>query len=210
MLEQETNAYAVLPDSQWRGYRPPADPPAPAPGTWGEPAPMPDAVTLARLEGDLMGKVHVLASDPKDRLAGALARLGQAFMTREFSRNAADAEKHSPEITAHCRQPARTGRPKQGRRIEQEAAGGACLTDADPSGLRMLRASRGSRTGARDLDRRSVTESLAHSPRAASWWQLVKFPVVFRHESPTASTGNALPQTGEAMWGRLGLRPFDQ
>ncbi len=125
---------------------------------------MPDAVTLARLEGDLMGKVHVLASDPKDRLAGAPARLGQAFMTREFSRNAADAEKHSPEITAHCRQPARTGRPKQGRRIEQEAAGGACLTDADPSGLRMLRASRGSRTGARDLDRRSVTESLAHFP----------------------------------------------
>ena len=24
VLEQETNAYAVLPDSQWRGYRPPA------------------------------------------------------------------------------------------------------------------------------------------------------------------------------------------
>ena len=50
VLEQQTNAYAVLPDSQWRGYRPPAEPPAPAPGTWGEPAPMPDAVTLARLE----------------------------------------------------------------------------------------------------------------------------------------------------------------
>ena len=56
---------------------------------------MPDAVTLARLEGDLMDKVHVLASDPKDRLAGALARLGQAFLIRQFSRNAADAEKHS-------------------------------------------------------------------------------------------------------------------
>jgi hypothetical protein len=27
VLEQETNAYAVLPDSQWRGYRPPAEPP---------------------------------------------------------------------------------------------------------------------------------------------------------------------------------------
>ena len=35
VLEQETNAYAVLPDSQWRGYRPPAEPPAPAPGTCG-------------------------------------------------------------------------------------------------------------------------------------------------------------------------------
>ena len=45
-----------------------------------------------------------MATDPKDRLAGALASLGQAFMarTREFSRSAADAEKHSPEITTHC------------------------------------------------------------------------------------------------------------
>ncbi len=31
---QETNAYAVLPETPWRGYRPPQDPPAPAPGTW--------------------------------------------------------------------------------------------------------------------------------------------------------------------------------
>ena len=36
VLEQETNAYAVLPESQWRGYRPPAEPPGPAPGTWGD------------------------------------------------------------------------------------------------------------------------------------------------------------------------------
>ena len=27
VLEQETNAYAVLPESQWRGYRPPPEPP---------------------------------------------------------------------------------------------------------------------------------------------------------------------------------------
>jgi hypothetical protein len=80
VLEQETNAYAVLPDSQWRGYRPPAEPPAPAPGTWGEPAPMPDAVMLARLETDMMGKVMALASDPKNRLACALASLGRVFM----------------------------------------------------------------------------------------------------------------------------------
>jgi hypothetical protein len=83
VLEQETNAYAVLPDTQWRGYRPPQEPPVPAPGTWGEPAPMPDAVTLARLEGDLMGKVMALATDPKDRLARALASLGRAFMVRD-------------------------------------------------------------------------------------------------------------------------------
>jgi hypothetical protein len=83
VLEQETNAYAVLPESQWRGYRPPLEAPGPAPGTWGEPAPMPDAVTLARLEADMMGKVLALATDPKDALARALARLGRAFMARD-------------------------------------------------------------------------------------------------------------------------------
>ena len=82
VLEQETNAYAVLPETQWRGYRPPQEPPGPAPGTWGEPPPMPSAVAQAALEGDLAGKVQVLASDPKDSLAAALARLGRAFMAR--------------------------------------------------------------------------------------------------------------------------------
>jgi hypothetical protein len=70
----------VLPESLWRGYRPPA----PLPGTWGDPpAPILSAVAQAALEGDLAGKVHVLASDPKDGLAAALARLGRAFMARD-------------------------------------------------------------------------------------------------------------------------------
>jgi hypothetical protein len=83
VLEQETNAYAVLPESQWRGYRAPPEPPGPAPGTWGEPTPMLSAVAQAALEGDLAGKVQALASDPKDGLAAALARLGRAFMARD-------------------------------------------------------------------------------------------------------------------------------
>ena len=82
MLEQQTNAYAVLPESQWRGYRAPPESQAPLPGTWGDP-PMPSATVLAALEGDLAGKVHVLASDLKDGLAAALASLGRAFMTRD-------------------------------------------------------------------------------------------------------------------------------
>ena len=83
VLEQQTNAYAVLPDSQWRGYRPPQEPPAPAPGTWGEPAPMPSVLAQAAAEtGDLRAVVRILATDPKDRLAAALARLGRAFMAR--------------------------------------------------------------------------------------------------------------------------------
>jgi hypothetical protein len=44
---------------------------------------MQPATVLAALEGDLAGKVHVLASDPKDRLAAALASLGRAFMARD-------------------------------------------------------------------------------------------------------------------------------
>ena len=83
MLEQETNAYAVLPETHWRGYRAPQEPPAPLPGTWGDPSPMQPATVLAALEGDLAGKVHVLASDPKDRLAAALASLGRAFMASD-------------------------------------------------------------------------------------------------------------------------------
>ena len=88
MLEQETNAYAVLPDTQWRGYRPPQEPPAPAPGTWGDipPPPMPSVLAQAAQEGregsDLRSVVQILAADPKDRLAAALARLGRAFLTR--------------------------------------------------------------------------------------------------------------------------------
>jgi hypothetical protein len=37
VLRQQTNAYGVLPASQWRGYEPPAAPPAPCAGTWGDP-----------------------------------------------------------------------------------------------------------------------------------------------------------------------------
>ena len=83
MLEQHSNVYELLPESQWRGYRPPQEPPAPLQGTWGDPPPMLSALAQAVLEGDLAGKVHVLASDPKDRLAAALARLGRAFMASD-------------------------------------------------------------------------------------------------------------------------------
>jgi hypothetical protein len=83
VLEQETNAYAVLPESQWRGYRAPQEPPGLAPGTWGDPPPMLSAVAQAALERDLAGKVQAPASDPKDGLAAALARLGRAFMARD-------------------------------------------------------------------------------------------------------------------------------
>jgi hypothetical protein len=51
VLEQETNAYAVLPPSQWRGYREPPQPPPPAPGTWGDHQPMPSVLARQRSSG---------------------------------------------------------------------------------------------------------------------------------------------------------------
>jgi hypothetical protein len=80
-LEQETNAYAVLPESQWRGYSPPAEAPAPLPGTWGDHPPLPSVVAQAAAEtGDLRAQLRLLDADPKDRLAAALASLGRNFM----------------------------------------------------------------------------------------------------------------------------------
>lgn len=86
ILEQITNAYALIPCSQWRGYRPSpkrTPPPRPESGTWGDPPPLPDALTAAMTErrqgGSWRGVLRELESDPGDRLAGVLARLGRAM-----------------------------------------------------------------------------------------------------------------------------------
>ena len=85
-LEQETNAYAVLPPSQWRGYsEPPEAPPPIMPGTWGDHPPLPSLLAQASAEhdagGTLRGMVGILDSDPGDPLAAALARLGRAMQS---------------------------------------------------------------------------------------------------------------------------------
>jgi hypothetical protein len=83
MLEQETNAYAVLPETQWRGYRPLPEAPAPMPGTWGDHPSLPSVLQQAVAErqdgGTLRQVIGILDSDPTDSLAKALARLGQAM-----------------------------------------------------------------------------------------------------------------------------------
>jgi len=83
MLQQETNAYAVLPCTQWLGYRPPPDAPAPMPGTWGDHPPLPSLLAQATTErqqgGTMRQMLSILDSDPADALAVALARLGQAM-----------------------------------------------------------------------------------------------------------------------------------
>jgi hypothetical protein len=78
-LRQQTNAYAVLPCSQWRGYSPPPPAPPPDPGTWGDHPPLPSALDLARRRegGDFAARITELERDPGDNLAAALARLGR-------------------------------------------------------------------------------------------------------------------------------------
>ena len=56
-LRQETNAYLLLPESHWRGWRPPAEPPAPVKGTWGDPPAVLTGVALAAVETDPVAKV---------------------------------------------------------------------------------------------------------------------------------------------------------
>ena len=85
VLEQETNAYAVLPSSQWRGYREPPEAPPPTPGTWGDHPPLPSLLAQAAAErqagATLQGVIGILDSDPGDAVAAALARLGRALQT---------------------------------------------------------------------------------------------------------------------------------
>ena len=82
-LTQESNAYAVLPSSQWNGYSEPPEAPPPAAGTWGDHPPLPTALELAALVGreggDLTAKIAALESDDGDPLARALAGLGRAI-----------------------------------------------------------------------------------------------------------------------------------
>jgi hypothetical protein len=83
VLEQETNAYAVLPSSQWRGYTPPPDAPAPVSGTWGDHPPLPSVLAQATAErkagGDMRTVIGILDSDPTDELATAFASFGRAM-----------------------------------------------------------------------------------------------------------------------------------
>jgi hypothetical protein len=82
-LKQESNAYAVLPCSQWNGFSEPPAAPPPEAGTWGDHPPLPGALELAavvgREGGDLTARIAALESDEGDLLARALAGLGRAI-----------------------------------------------------------------------------------------------------------------------------------
>ena len=82
--EQQTNAYAVLPCSGWRGYTPPPEAPAPLPGTWGAPPRMPDvheaAIINRKTGGDPQTQLRILDLAPRGSLEAALASFGRAVL----------------------------------------------------------------------------------------------------------------------------------
>ena len=79
VLEQETNAYGLLPESQWRGYRPPPEPPEPE---WGRAPIMPSALVQAALETDPAAKAQVLAVSAMTPLERALASFQRSILVR--------------------------------------------------------------------------------------------------------------------------------
>jgi hypothetical protein len=83
VLEQDTNAYAVLPASQWRGYSEPPEAPPPAAGTWGNHPPLPSlleqAAAVRQAGGSLLAAANVLDADPSDIVSMALASMGRTM-----------------------------------------------------------------------------------------------------------------------------------
>jgi hypothetical protein len=90
VLEQDTNAYAVLPSSQWRGYKEPPEAPPPQPGTWGDHPSLPDVITQAladrRHGADLNAALTVMEQDPTDGIAAVCARLFRAVQAKETAK----------------------------------------------------------------------------------------------------------------------------
>jgi hypothetical protein len=83
MLRQETNAYAILPTSQWVRYVEVQQPEPPHPSTWGACPPLPalleQAATDAQDGDSIRSIVSRLDADPADELAMTLARLGRTL-----------------------------------------------------------------------------------------------------------------------------------
>lgn len=77
-LRQQTNAYILIPPSQWRGYRDPRPaPPTPEPATWGATPPLPEvveAVKAATAAGASIREKLALAEQDDSPLMTILAR----------------------------------------------------------------------------------------------------------------------------------------
>ena len=85
VFRQLSNAYAVLPVSQWLGHRPRAEAPPPQAGTWGDHPPLPSLIAQATTAGSMTAQIKTLELDTSDELAAALAGYGRAFQRRASS-----------------------------------------------------------------------------------------------------------------------------
>jgi hypothetical protein len=85
VLDQDTNAYAILPSSQWLGYIEPSEAPAPQSGTWGDhPCGMREPLIEADIERrtgtGMAAVIRQLELDEPRSLGAALASLGRTML----------------------------------------------------------------------------------------------------------------------------------
>jgi hypothetical protein len=82
VFKQLTNAYAVLPVSQWLGHTPRPPAPPPEAGTWGDHPPLPSIIEQAASAASLREQVRTLELAEAGSLDAALARLGRTLAGR--------------------------------------------------------------------------------------------------------------------------------
>jgi hypothetical protein len=88
VLDQDTNAYAILPTSQWRGYVEPPEAPAPQSGTWGDHpcgmrAPIEEAIIELRSGSGTEAVIRQLELGEPNGFEAALAKLGEAMLAKK-------------------------------------------------------------------------------------------------------------------------------
>src|SRR5215212_5126269 len=85
--EQDTNAYGIVPPSQWLGFFDPLSAaPQPHPSEWGAVPPLPSVIDQAAEEirhGARKAALSILESDPGDALAATLASFSRAMDAKE-------------------------------------------------------------------------------------------------------------------------------
>jgi hypothetical protein len=103
-LAQKASAYFLCPQSQWRGFRPCPEPPAPYPETWGRTPPLPDPIAAAcqayTAGAGLAGMIVALEGDPHDKLATAMAQLGRGVKNPKVSAGCQSGTERSLPLTS--------------------------------------------------------------------------------------------------------------
>jgi len=81
LLRQTSNAYTVMPSSDWRGYKPPPEPPAPAPAEWGARPPI-NPYAEAKAAHDDWARLAAL--DAEASLGSGVARIHASVLRRRL------------------------------------------------------------------------------------------------------------------------------